>query len=245
MPMTAAHPMAVLPLRWLKLDWTCLVIGSMSPDFEYFIRADLASTLSHTLRGLFIFDIPITLVAAVLFHTVVKRKALQVAPAPIARRLAEYAQRPWMPRWTPAAVAVLLVSALIGAATHLFWDGITHGDGWAPHRYRALVQIVNVPILGPTIVHRVIQHVSTLVGLIVLAIVLVRTLRRVKPVELPPPSWRRRLVWVACIVGVGACTFLHLSHLHLWDLGSIVVAIIDAFLGGALIASLVTPQATR
>jgi hypothetical protein len=241
MPMTAAHPLAVLPLRRLKLDWTCLVIGSMAPDFEYFLRADLSSTLSHTLRGLFIFDIPITLVAAVLFHHVVKRKALQVAPAPIARRLAVYAQRPWMPRWTLGAVAILLVSAAIGAGTHLFWDGITHGDGWAPARYPVLYKIVIVPILGRTILHRVIQHVSTAVGCVVLTIVVVLALRRVKPIELPPPSWGRRLVWAACIVGVGALAFLHLHHLHLWDMGSIVVAIIDAGLGGALLASLITP----
>ena len=32
MPMTAAHPLAVLPLRRWRLDTTCLVIGSMAPD---------------------------------------------------------------------------------------------------------------------------------------------------------------------------------------------------------------------
>ena len=37
MPFTAAHPMAVLPLwparRRLHLDATCLVTGSIAPDF--------------------------------------------------------------------------------------------------------------------------------------------------------------------------------------------------------------------
>jgi uncharacterized protein DUF4184 len=240
MPMTAAHPMAVLPFVRTRLDWTCLVIGSMSPDFEYFIRADLASTVSHTLPGLFYFCLPATLIAAALFHYLVKLPALRVAPAPLARRLAGFAERPWMPAWTVRAVVVLVVSALIGGATHLFWDGITHGDGWAPHRYRALVQIVDVPILGHMIVHRVIQHVSTAIGLLVLAAALGITLARAKPQPVETAPWRVRLVWLVCIAAVGALTFLHLRHMHLWDPGSIVVAVIDAFLGGALLASLFT-----
>ena len=239
--MPAAHPVAVLPFRRLKLDWTCLVIGSMAPDFEYFLRADLSSSLSHTLRGLFVFCLPITIVAAALFHHVVKMPALRIAPVALARRLAAYAQRPWMPRWTVATFAILVLSALVGAATHLFWDGITHGDGWGPAQLPWLRTIVDVPVVGPMLLHRVIQHSSTVVGLVILAIVLVRALRRTPPIEVPPPSWRNRLLWAICIAGVGALTFLHLHHRHLWDPGSIIVAIIDAGLGGALVASLIAP----
>jgi hypothetical protein len=240
MPMTAAHPMAVLPLRRTRLDWTCLVLGSMSPDFEYFVRADLASTVSHTLPGLFYFCLPATLIAGALFHYLVKMPALRVAPAPLARRLVGFAERPWVEKWTVRAVALLVISALIGGATHLFWDGITHGDGWAPHRYRALVQIVDVPILGHMIVHRVIQHVSTAIGLIVLSISLGFTLARVQPQPVETASWRVRAGWLACIAVVGVLVFLHLRHMHLWDPGSIVVGIIDAWLGGAIVASLLT-----
>ena len=239
--MTAAHPVAVLPFRRLKLDWTCLVIGSMSPDFEYFLRADLSSTLSHTLRGLFVFCLPITIVAAALFHHVVKLPALRVAPMSVARRLAGYAQRPWMPRWTVATVAILVLSALVGAATHLFWDGITHGDGWGPAQFPWLRTIVDVPIAGPMLLHRVIQHSSTVVGLIILAIVLVRALRRTAPIGAVAVVAQPSTAGRSASSAVGAITFLHLRHLHLWDPGSIIVAIIDAGLGGALVASLVAP----
>jgi hypothetical protein len=41
MPFTFAHPAIVLPLKHLPKRWyslTGLIIGSMTPDFEYFIR---------------------------------------------------------------------------------------------------------------------------------------------------------------------------------------------------------------
>ena len=228
--MTAAHPLAVLPLRRWRLDTTCLVIGSMSPDFEYFLRVELISTVSHTLRGLLYFCLPITLVAALLFHRLLKWPALRVAPW--RTRLAVFAERPWpvQPVW------ILVLSALLGAATHFLWDGITHGDGYGPRHLALLRTNVHGMLL-----HRVIQHTSTVVGLTILAIVLYRALRDVTPVPVPAPSLRRRLVWAVAIAIVTAVSVARVFWLHLHDPGSFVVAIIDGGLGGALLASLAMP----
>ena len=64
MPFTVAHVAAVLPaVRWARrLEPSCLVIGSMSPDFEYFVRGEQVSTISHTFVGLFAWCLPATLV---------------------------------------------------------------------------------------------------------------------------------------------------------------------------------------
>ena len=63
MPFTLAHPAIVLPLaaKKLRMSATGLVIGSMVPDFEYFIRMRTESKYSHTLAGLFWFDLPLGL----------------------------------------------------------------------------------------------------------------------------------------------------------------------------------------
>jgi len=240
MPMTAAHPMAVLPLRRLKLDWTCLVIGSMAPDFEYFFRVKLASNISHTLHGLVYFCLPVTLLSALLWHRVMKDPFVRVVPARLGRRLAVFAARPWMPTWNAEAIMLMTVSALIGAATHLFWDGFTHADAWGPQHIAWLRTMVPMPVVGEMLLHRVLQHTSTLIGLVVLGIVATRTLRRVVPVDLPPTPLRTRLVWIACIAVVGAATFFRIHHAHELDPGSIIVAIIDAGIGGAILASLFT-----
>ena len=229
MPMTAAHPLAVLPLRRWRLDTTCLVVGSMSPDFEYFLRAELISNVSHTLLGLLYFCVPITIAAAFLFHRVLKGPTLRVAPW--RGRFAVFAGRPWptQPLW------ILAVSALIGAATHYLWDGITHAEGYGPQHLAFLRTDVHGFAL-----HRIIQHTSTVVGLTILTVVVGRALARVTPLPVPPASLRDRVVWIAAIAVVTAVSMARVFWLNLHDPGSYVVGIIDGGLGGALIASLVT-----
>lgn len=229
MPMTAAHPLAVLPFRRWRLDLTCLVIGSMSPDFEYFLRVEEVSTVSHTLLGLLYFCVPISLATAYLFHRVLKLPLLQVAPW--RSRFAVFAERPWptQPLW------ILLVSALIGAVTHYLWDGLTHTDGYGPQHLAFLRTEVHGMLL-----HRILQHTSTVIGLGVLAIVIGRALARVTPVPVPAASRGVKIVWV---VAIAACTALSVARvfwMNLIDPGSYVVAIIDGGLAGWIIASLVS-----
>src|ERR1700689_299366 len=125
MPFTFSHPMAVLPVlrvRWL--DATCLVIGAMAPDFDYFIHGEQSGNFGHTLLGVAVFGVPITLIAAALFHGLVRDALLLVAPVTIARRGAIVARSPAAP------MIALVTSAVIGNLTHLAWDGFTHDRGW-------------------------------------------------------------------------------------------------------------------
>jgi hypothetical protein len=55
MPFTFSHPAIILPLAYLPKKWysmTGLVIGSLVPDFEYFLRMSMAGYHSHTIAGL-------------------------------------------------------------------------------------------------------------------------------------------------------------------------------------------------
>ena len=56
MPFTFSHPALILPLKYFPNKWfslTGLVIGSLTPDFEYFLRMRIKSVYSHTLEGIF------------------------------------------------------------------------------------------------------------------------------------------------------------------------------------------------
>jgi hypothetical protein len=90
------------------------------------------------------------------------------------------------------------------------------------------------------LLHRVIQHSSTAIGLVVLAIVVGRALARVTPRELPSPRPRVYAIWAVSIVVVTALSMLRIRGLHLVDPGSVIVAILSGGLGGAIVASLVT-----
>ncbi len=231
--------MAVLPLlRRRGFDPTCLVIGAMAPDFEYFARMKQTSSISHTWLGIALWNIPVTLVLALAFHRLVKWPVVLVAPRFVARRAAVFASRPWAEPWTLAFVASCVVSAALGATTHLVWDGITHSDGFIAARIPALHVPISLPLWGDMIAHRVIQHASTVVGLIVLAIVAIRALRRVDPIELGDPgrTWPR-LVALSCVGSGLALSYVRVMHRHWYDLGSMVVVVISGALFGALLAS--------
>ncbi len=51
MPLTIAHPVAVLPFRRLGLPMAALAIGSISPDLEYLFHLSPKSNISHTASG--------------------------------------------------------------------------------------------------------------------------------------------------------------------------------------------------
>lgn len=71
MPFTFSHPAIILPLTSSKRQWfsaTGLVIGSMTPDFEYFIRMKVQSDFSHTLPGLLWFDLPLGLLLSFIYN---------------------------------------------------------------------------------------------------------------------------------------------------------------------------------
>lgn len=241
MPFTAAHPLAVLPLvRWrrLRLDATCLVLGSMAPDFEYFVRAQQVSTISHTFRGLWLWDLPATLILGVLVHAVVKWPMLLVAPAAVTQRVIPAIGVPWRTHWGPATITSCVVSAVLGSATHVAWDSLTHASGWGPRHVHALTAPVALPVLGPMVLHRVLQHGSTILGLAVLAVVVVRGLRRSTPVVLPKlPRTAARACVALCVIAGVALTTGRLVRMHATDIGDLIVGVIAGVLAGTVVAS--------
>jgi hypothetical protein len=243
MPFTGAHPAAVLPLvRWarpLRLDATALVIGSLSPDFEYFVRGEQVGIFSHSLVGIATFCVPMTLVLGVLYHGLAKWSVLLVAPAGVARRAAGIVARPWQERWTGWAIASVVVSAAIGALSHVAWDGFTHARGWFVHRYPGTFRVVyQVPVLGTIAFHRVLQHASTAIGLPIVIAAIVRAIRREPAIELPATArWLPRTVFAGCVaVGITSVTARSLA-MHLTDPGNLVIAPISGLLAGSVVAS--------
>ncbi|MEO7736425.1 MAG: DUF4184 family protein [Kofleriaceae bacterium] len=248
MPFTAAHPLAVVPvLRRLGLDPTCLVIGSMAPDFEYFVRGEQVSTISHTLAGLWLWNLPATLILAALLHGLVKWPMLLVAPVAVAGRAAALVARPWRARASLGAIVSCVGSALIGSATHVIWDGVTHAQGFGPRHYHALKTPITLPVLGRIALHRALQDGSTLLGVTVLGVLIVRGLVRRTPIALPPvPRAAARGVVATCVVTAAALTLARLAGKHATDPGDLIVGAIAGLLAGVIVASAVlTPRARR
>lgn len=67
-PFTCSHPALIIPLRWYGFVLSALIIGSMAPDFEYFIRFSTTRTISHTIPGVFTFCLPAGFIVFLLYH---------------------------------------------------------------------------------------------------------------------------------------------------------------------------------
>ena len=242
MPFTPAHIAAVLPvLRWrdrLRLDATCLVVGSMGPDLEYFARGELTGRLGHTLLGALVWGVPATLAVAAAFHLAMKWPLLLCAPRAIAARAARAVHRPWPPRWSALALASLVISAYVGNLTHIAWDGCTHHDGWAVERWSRLSEPIALPGLGTMVRFRLLQHLSTIAGLSALALVLLRRALGAAPLALPPaPRAGPRVVLAVCAALAVAALCGRLVLVDRVQLGHLVAAAIAGLLAGALVAS--------
>jgi len=137
-----AHQAPVLPLKLARPSWfsgTALVIGSMAPDFEYFLRGDPTSTLSHTLLGQVVFCLPLSLALVLVVERLLAPTVPQHLPDLGVLHVRDYGalahKRRGLGGWL-----VVATSALIGSFSHIAWDGFTHGHGWAVALRRRLVR---------------------------------------------------------------------------------------------------------
>lgn len=169
MPFTFSHPAAVIPLyrrfpRHLVLS--ALIIGSMAPDFQYFLPFDVDRRDSHSLPGILWFCLPVGMALYLVFHLLLKRPLLGLLPRSIQIRLA--AADPKLPLLPQASGLTIASSLLIGIATHLAWDALTH--------YGFLTVFV-LPFLSGHLFsvgsyhvypYKILQHGSTVLGAVLL-----------------------------------------------------------------------------
>ena len=90
MPFTFSHPAIVLPLTYLPkrlYSLTGLVIGSLTPDFEYFIRMKVQSNYSHTPAGIFWFNVPLGFLLAIIYHNLMRNCLISNLPNALEARL--------------------------------------------------------------------------------------------------------------------------------------------------------------
>ena len=238
MPFTFSHPAIVLPLAYLPTRWlslTGLVVGSLTPDFEYFFRMRIEGDFSHTLVGIFLFDLPTGLILAFIFHNVVRDSLLANLPAPLLSRLMVFKKFNWNKHFRASWPAVI-ISIIIGAASHIFWDGFTHYDGYFAERIPGLKKIISLSNLQIEL-FRFLQHASTVVGIGVIAYAIFK---------LPRTVWGKTPISASYWLMVIGITLLVLAirwatGFDDWNLVNLIVNICSA----GMISLIVTPLVLR
>lgn len=181
MPLTFSHPAAVLPLARPLRKWSvpsALVIGSMVPDFAFFIPLGVTRTGSHSLAGLFWFCLPIGLVTYLIFHLFLKYPLVSLLPDAINRRLGHILGTTRLPNASWLAVSASLT---IGALTHLIWDSFTHPGAPGVEAIPILRMEVFVIDTYHGYVCKLLQYFSSGLGLLILSIWSILWLRNTPP----------------------------------------------------------------
>ena len=222
MPFTISHTAAVLPFsRWLLRSQllAAVVIGSMVPDFGMFAPWRVTREATHSAWALLTFALPVGLVSYWIFQFLIKVPLIELLPRGAYGRWHPF-DRPAdiksAPQWLRAAGGVV-----VGALTHLVWDGFTHEGARG---------IRMIPVLGDPMVEfgghrltgtRLLQDVSSVVGLLVIALVLCYALRPAPgasdPVRRLSAPERRRWTIGYLLAAVSFTVVLYmLAH---WSLG--------------------------
>ena len=160
MPFTLSHAAVAAPLSRRGLVLSALVIGSMAPDFEFFLRLSLLSRWGHTPLGIFLFALPAGLAALWLFHAVLKRPLLALLPQTLQTALAPVAAR--FTFGPPRQFVRILLSLLIGSLTHALFDSITHENAPAVQLIAWLRITIAVPFFPPQPVFHLLQYAFSL-----------------------------------------------------------------------------------
>jgi len=233
MPFTFSHPAAALPFHYAfkkRLSVTALIAGSLVPDFEYFIRLNHLSFYSHTWAGLFWLDLPVSLLLCFVFHKFLRGPLYENAPLLLKKRMAQVRRLNWA-HYFRKNWLVVLVSLLLGAASHLVWDKITHHSVRlieSSNRFRS-----HVPLEMRDLTYFLFWDMNSVVGALLLlyAFWLMPVARNTKA------NKGTTFYWLLLTGSAGLAFLFLLTCIQLLILDNIVIAVIDGILAGLLLAS--------
>lgn len=236
MPFTPAHSAIVLP--FIRIDpkyvsATGLIVGSVAPDFEYFLKMSVSGVHGHTLWGILYFDLPVSIVLSIVFHLVVKKNLIDNLPFFFQARFQQVYVldfRKYLKRHYPA----FMVSVMIGSLSHIFWDGFTHSAGFfvneLPFYHGTYVPFdgVNYPLWYA------LQHISTFVGLSIIFIYI--CFMRSAHVNVVKQSLS---YWLVVLIVIVAVVFVRFDFEPMRaDIGNFVVSTVTAVCLALIIAGM-------
>jgi membrane-bound metal-dependent hydrolase YbcI (DUF457 family) len=216
MPFTISHAAAVLPLRKLRLPLAAMMIGSMAPDFPYFLPGELSRTNTHDLGGVFLVCWPMGLAVWLLFVHLLERPSIELLPQPWRLRM-PHSDSSFRFR----SLALASLGVIVGALTHIAWDAFTHADTPMTRLFPLLGEGA-FSLRGRSVpVYFVLQVLSSLVGLVALAWWALRLRhdkpesRAVHPLRIPLSDRARvgiLLAMIAMSVAAGLATYAGIAH---------------------------------
>ena len=249
MPFTFSHPAAIIPAKLLPKKWisiTALIIGSITPDFEYFIRMKNYGIYGHTYGGIFWFDMPLGFALTFIYHSLVRDSLIDNLPRILRSRLIKFKGFDWN-NYVKQNIWVVIVCLFAGILSHVVWDGFTHRTGYF---------VKNIPWLQRNTEINDLQHVrfyilqviSSFVGMLAVLIAILsmpreRNIERRKIVK----YWAIATPIAIAIIAIRMMWYTYNPLDEVWVIHGIIIPddIIMTAISACLMSSIITPFILR
>lgn len=188
MPFTLAHPAVVLPIRHRHFDKSALILGSLAPDFVYFLIGKASLGIGHTLIGIIFINLPLCVLLFYVYGFLSKTiwhytpNCLNLHHSP------NYPNnyRQWI---------IFVLSALFGMATHILLDSFTHEMGFMVQYFNGLQSLVlGLPIF------KWLQYLGGVLGCVFIVVYWL-LLAKNTPIQSTANTKQKALFW-AMMIGI-------------------------------------------
>lgn len=239
MPFTIAHPAAVVFIKNRYLNLSGLILGSMAPDFIYFILFSPSSNFGHTILGTVILNIPLCFLINFIYYEFIKDTFILNLPSCMSKYYT------WVigtrNRITNIKEAIIFIySSVIGMMTHVFWDSFTHKTGYFVIKLDFLKE--SIYLFGHNIyIYKVAQHGGSLLGFFIILIFLYKI--RIKGVKINVPI-KRKLIYhiTVMIITIMVIVAAYIIFKDNFGIGRMVVTFINGLFLGYIGAGFVAPK---
>jgi hypothetical protein len=238
MPFTLSHVISIVPIyRYFKKYFSIsgLIMGSMAPDFEFFLRITLFGVWGHTFKGIFFFNLPISILLIFIFHIWVRDALITYLPNSISKKYIRYFKFDWL-KYFKKNYFKVIVSIFVGILTHFACDNLTHEPNYISPLYFQTLEN-KLQFLGFELpVYGLLQIISSILGL---AWFLWEVLQDIKVSTLFTNFGVKSKFWVCIFLAtltIFCCRYL-IGVPDEKPLGQITVVLIGSFVYGLILVS--------
>lgn len=233
MPFTLAHPAVVIFSKNKNFNLLGLILGSMAPDFIYFLLFNPISNLGHTLLGFIILNLPICFLLNYLILKFIKNPFIINLPSKICNYYTYLINYDFNFK-SPKDIFVFTYSCIVGMLTHIIWDAFTHKTGYFVVNINLLKESIH--ILGYQVpFFKLLQHGSTLLGFFVI-LYYFYTIRRYSNKFIRSNKFQYHLTAISIQILIIILSYLIFKN---FGIGRFVVTFINGLFLGYLTSSII------
>ena len=231
MAFTLAHPAAVINFTKKHRSYinnAGMILGTMAPDFEYFIYFKPMEVIGHRIKGFVLINLPLVILLYLIFYKVIKNDFISNLPKGINQHL-HTLYNDKIKLTNLQEFIIFSYSAFIGMATHVVWDSFTHKNGFFVNKINGLSNtILDIPI------YKYLQHGSTILGFVIIILYILKF----KKVQVYNYDINRKIkYWLQVLLASMLIFFMILKIKGNISIGEMVIAIMNSgFLSVLLIS---------